>query len=235
MATIPIAGQEYTPLSGQPGYGVIENPAFDSRILNIPFRQVSSSGGGSKDSTLYRGAIITADTVNSKKYKVNFLYNPSTIAETRNLDMNNQMLPDYARNPNDTGDYNTMLNTTIGFSLLFDRTYELWDSKYNGTDVGTYGVQVDTNAFYNLCGINIPQKVPGVHGGKAYTKVVQGPMTMTPVDLYFGYGSPGGLHYFGIISSLNITYSHFSQQMVPMRCGIDIGFNLFPTQTKSGN
>lgn len=234
MATIPIAGQEYTPLKGQPGYGVTENPPFDPRILNIPFRQVSSAGGGSKDSTLYRGAMITAGTTNGKKYKVNFLYNPSTINESRSLDMNNQMLPDYARNPNDTGDYNTMLNTTIGFSLLFDRTYEMWDSKYQGTDVGTYGVSVDTNAFYNLTGINIPQKVPGTHGGKSYTKVLQGPMTMTPVDLYFGYGSPGGLHYFGIITSLNITYSHFSQQMVPVRCAIDIGFTLFPTQTKSG-
>jgi len=144
------------------------------------------------------------------------------------------VLPNYARNPNDTGDYNVMLNTTISFSLLFDRTYELWDRKYQGTDVGTYGVSVDTNAFYNLTGINIPEKVPGVRGGKSYTKINQGPMKMTPVDLYFGYGSPGGLHYFGIITSLGITYSHFTQQMVPVRCAIDVGFNVFPTTTKSG-
>lgn len=231
--TLPIAGQEYSRLKGQPGYDVIQNPAFDSRILNIPMRQVSSSGGGTKDSTLYRGAIISHDQTAGLKYKVNFLYNPSTINESRSLDLDNQPLPQYARDPNDTAQWVGMINTTVSFSLLFDRTFELWDSKYNGTDVGTYGVQVDTNAFYNLTGINYKQKVAGVHGGKAYNMVVQGPMKMVPADLYFGYGSPGGLHYLGVIQSMGITYTHFSQQMVPARCAIDVNFMVLPFQEQA--
>ncbi len=232
--TLPIAGQEWS-LKGQPGYGTVENPKFDSRILNIPFRQVSQGYGGTKDSTLYRGAMVGREENNGVKYKVNFLYNPSTIAETRSLDLNNQVLPDYARVPGDSGDYQTALNTTVSFSLLFDRTYEMWDSKYQTADVGIYGVAVDTNAFFNLCGINQKQLVPGVRGGKAQNMVVQGPMAAVPIDLYFGYGSPGGLSYFGIISSLGIVYSHFSQQMVPVRCAVDIGFTVFAeTQGKAG-
>lgn len=230
--SLPIAGQEYSRLKGQPGYDVIQNPAFDPRILNIPMRQVSGSTG--KDSTLYRGALITrAPHIDGIQRKVNFLYNPSTITESRSIDLNNQVLPDYARDPNDTSDYNTMLNTSISFALLFDRTYELWDSKYQGTDVGTFGVSVDTNAFYNLTGINVKNKLADTRGGGSATMVVQGPMTMVPLDLYFGYGSPGGLKYFGIITSMGITYTHFTQQMVPARCAVDIGFTLFPESSAS--
>lgn len=226
MPKIPIANEEYTPLSGQPGYRVIENPKFDPRILAIPFKQVSQGFGGTKDSTLYRGAIVSKDNLDGVQYKVNFLYNPSTISESRSLDLENQILPPHQRVPGDTGNYVTGLSTTIGFSLLFDRTYELWDSKYQGTDVGTWGVQVDTNAFYNLTGINRQEVVPGVRGGRSQNMIVQGPMAATPVTLYFGYGSPGSLQYFGYINSLAVTYTHFSQQMVPTRCAIGVGFTL---------
>lgn len=241
VTTLPIAGQEWNRLKGQPGYDLVQNPPFDSRILNLPMRQVSQQvdangkpvKGGFKDSTLYRGAIISKETPvkGAPKVKVNFLYNPSTINESRSLDMNNPVLPDYQRVPGDTSNYIGPLNTSVGFSLLFDRTYELWDSKYQGTDVGTFGVQVDTNAFYALLGINQKQNVKGVRGAKSYNLVVQGPMLFSPCDLYFGYGSPGGLHYYGYVSSLNITYTHFSQQMVPMRCAMDIGFTVYPTNT----
>lgn len=233
--TLPIAGQEWS-LKAQPGYNTVENPKFDPRILNLPMRQVSQGYGGTKDSTLYRGAMVGRGTGRGDvKYKVNFLYNPSTITESRSIDLNNQVLPDYQRVPGDTGDYQTTLNTTISFALLFDRTYEMWDSKYQSTDVGTFGCSVDTNAFYNLTGINQKQLVPGVRGGSSSNMVVQGPMAAVPVDLYFGFGSPGGLHYFGIISSLGITYTHFSQQMVPVRCAIDIGFTAYMDQTGSAS
>lgn len=228
--TLPIAGQEWS-LKGQPGYGTVENPKFDSRILNLPMRQVSEGYGGNKSSTLYRGAMVGREANNGIKYKVNFLYNPSTITESRSIDLNNQVLPDYARVPGDSGDYQTTLNTTISFALLFDRTFEMWDSKYQLDERGIYGVSVDTNAFYNLLGINQKVPVPGIRDGKGYNKVVQGPMAAVPIDLYFGYGSPGGLHYFGIVTSMGITYSHFSQQMVPVRCAVDIGFTIFSDQT----
>jgi hypothetical protein len=224
--TLPISGQEWS-LKAQPGYNVVENPKFDSRILNLPMRQVSQGYGGTKDSTLYRGAMVGREDRDNFKYKVNFLYNPSTITESRSIDLNGQVFPDYARVPGDSGDYQTALNTTVSFSLLFDRTYEMWDSKYQTTDVGTFGCSVDVNAFFNLCGINTKQLVPGTRGGKSQQMTVQGPMAAVPMDLYFGYGSPGGLHYFGIVTSLGVTYSHFSQQMVPVRCAVDIGFTVF--------
>lgn len=232
--TLPIAGQEWS-LKGQPGYGTVENPPFDPRILNLPMRQVSTGYGGTKDSTLYRGAMVGREANKGVKYKVNFLYNPSTIVESRSIDLNNQVLPDYARVPGDSGDYQTALNTTVSFSLLFDRTFEVWDSKYQLDERGTFGCSVDTNAFFNLTGINQKQLVPGVRGGKSSNMVIQGPMAAVPIDLYFGFGSPGGLHYFGIVSSMGITYTHFSQQMVPVRCAVDIGFTMFSDQKGSAS
>ena len=169
---------------------------------------------------------------------MNFLYNPSTIQESRGLDTNNGVLPSWARNPDDPGRYNTSLNTAINFSLLFDRTYELWDAKYRHTLGGVFGVRADVEAFYNLMGINsfVSQSksaivgktdIPGDFQGQADV-VVQGPMQMIPSYLSFGYHSSGSLEYFGYISSFNVTYTHFTQKMVPVRCAVDVTFTVTP-------
>jgi len=248
MATTePIAGQTIPTLSGQPGYTTTSNPPFHPSILNIGGANTTvrpaSYNGYSYDGTLYRGYISTRidssqPAAQQIQHSVNFLYNPSTISESRSLDVNNGVLPAYARNPDDPGAYKTGLNTSIGFSLLFDRTYELWDQNYLGTQAGTYGVLVDVNAFYNMLGINTlvsaansnltPAQMNhlGSQGGQ-FSVVTQGPMSAVPVDLYFGYLSIGALKYFGIISEIDITYTHFTQQMVPMRCAIQIGFTAY--------
>lgn len=239
--TEPISGTFQT-LSGQPGAFVVENPPFHPNILNIPFRQVgvTNTGGtdtvqGTSNEQLYRGVIASRlQNGQSQQFKVNFLYNPSTISESRSLDLNNNILPGYARNPDDPGKYATGLNATVSFSLLFDRTFELWDSAYVNTDAGRYGISVDTNAFYNLLNVNqINTQSPVATGGSVpvdttttYSVVVQGTMSATPVDLYFGYRSMGALKYFGYVSELDITYTHFNQKMVPQRCAMQIGFTL---------
>lgn len=238
MTSIPVSGAPFTrPLKGKPGYSVFENPKFDSRILAIPTRQVVAGGVGNKDTSLTRGQIITQDPREGIQYKVNFLYNPSTITESRSVDVSQQVLPDYARVPGDPGQYKTGLNTTVGFSLLFDRTFELWDSKYLNTDVGQYGCLMDVNAFYNLLNINQKQQHTYQSGPvekfskQTYTMIVQGNMSVVPCNVYFGTTAPGTLQYFGYISSLTVTYTHFSQLMIPMRCAVDVGFTSMAATT----
>lgn len=236
-STLPITGS-YQPLSGSPGYHLIENPPFHPNILNIPMRQLSATNL-TPDYSLYRGMMQTRVSQNvsaqgTTQYRVNFLYNPSTISESRSLDLNSEVLPTYARNPDDPGQYATGLNATVGFSLLFDRTYELWDASYGGTDAGKYGVLVDVNAFYNMLNINqLNTSSPVQQGGNGpfgstqkFALVVQGTMSAIPVDLYFGYKSAGALKYFGYVTQFDVTYTHFSQKMVPMRCAVNVGMVL---------
>lgn len=236
----PITGV-YSPLQGQPGKFVVENPPFHPNILNLYNRQLGVANGptntvnGDKNSLLYRGMFATRPALSgtNQQFRVKFLYNPSTISESRSLDLNNEIVPSYARNPDDPSQYKVGLQATLGFSLLFDRTYELWDEAYRDTDSGTYGISVDTNAFFNM--LNINQQVTNTPasvgtGGSvintSHVSVIQGTMTATPVDLYFGYGSAGSLKYFGYISQMDTTYTHFTQKMVPQRCAINIGFTL---------
>jgi len=240
----PISGTIYPTISGKPGVTVFENPLFHPNILNIggantainpTFKQdFNTRQGNLHRGLLIGGAGVVPGSKGNIQYKVNFLYNPSTINESRSIDLNNGVLPSYARNPDDPGSYATSLNTTVSFSLLFDRTFELWDQYYRQTQQGIYGVRSDVEAFYNLLGINIPQvqtntapqaAPPAINPTKV-TNTIQGPMTFAPTKLYFGANSKGALSYFGYVSSINITYTHFTSAMVPSRCGIDVGFTV---------
>lgn len=241
----PISGQPYptSVLSGKPGKTVFSNPPFHPNILNIggsnstinptPYNGKNPNGGVLRRGFLVAGAGVIKNYTGNLQYKVNFLYNPSTIEESRTLDLTNNTLPAYARNPDDPGSYVSALNTSVYFSLLFDRTFELWDSSYTGTLSGTYGVRADVEAFYNLLGINQPSTTtlalplegvnsPPVNNNQSIT--VQGYMQYVPTMLYFGDSVQGTLSYFGYITEFDVTYTHFTTEMVPMRCGIDVTF-----------
>jgi hypothetical protein len=252
LPTEPISGQLYPDLKGKPGKRVFQNPPFHPNILNVggdnkAIKPPSTRAQRTQNSSSFqRGAIVGgAGAVDGWKdqitYIVNFLYNPSTIQETRSLDTNSGVLPGWARNPNDPGQYNTQLNSVVNFSLLFDRTYEMWDSNYVDTIQGVFGVRADVEAFYNLMGVNFPvaqsksglvgrTDLPGLPNGVADV-IVQGPMMQIPANLTFGVDTPATLNYFGYISSFDVTYTHFTQRMVPVRCAINVGFTLMPAVT----
>lgn len=240
----PISGQPYptSVLSGTPGKVIFSNPPFHPNILNIggnnskinptPANGKNPNGGILRRGFLVAGAGVINGYTSNIQYKVNFLYNPSTIEETRTLDLNNNTLPAYARNPDDPGSYVSALNTSVYFSLLFDRTFELWDSSYANTQAGTYGVRADVEAFYNLLGINqpatttatIPQNPSIVGPANSNAITVQGYMQYVPSMLYFGDSVQGTLSYFGYVTEIDVTYTHFTSEMVPMRCAIDVTF-----------
>lgn len=261
----PISGTAYPTLSGKPGVTTFSNPPFHPNILNIgsnstqglssiydvptPPSSIKLGKGFNSGGNLQRGRLITDPTQNTINgtvsgnviYQVNFLYNPSTINEARAVDLNSGTLPSAYRVIGDPTQYLTGLNTTISFSLLFDRTFELWDSSYANTDQGNYGVRVDVEALYNLLGINYGTSTAAITGGvvsptggnQASNVTVQGPMTIAPCHLYFGGTNQWSLNYYGFVSSFNVTWTHFTSTMVPQRCAVDITFTALPTTTST--
>lgn len=237
--TVPIEPISSNPtLSGKPGLTIYANPPFHPNILSVGganravnptlFTDSNSQGASLHRGMLVGGAGVTGTSTGNTQYRVNFLYNPATIGESRAVDINSDMLPAYNRNPDDPGNYVSALNTTITFSLLFDRTFELWDSQYNGTIAGIYGVRSDIEAFYNLLNINQPQvSASGLFSNKKLN-VVQGAMTFSPCNLYFSNTARGALAYFGYVTEIDVTYSHFAANMVPARCAVDVTFACLP-------
>jgi hypothetical protein len=222
------------------------NPPFDPRISNIPLQQYSLTGGTSK---LYRG-YITDDTPARTKgqfYRLNFLYNPSVLTEQRSIDTTNAGIsPLYSRADDPTVSPLLPLNSSINFDLLFDRTFELWDMSYHGTSVGSTGVMADMDILYGLVGIKAPANsanpttpsvtIPNPGGTTFNVDNLTGVMQYSPVYAYFGSAwasSYNNLKYYGYITSISITITHWSQDMIPMRCGVSISMTLLPSIIKT--
>jgi hypothetical protein len=222
-----------------------DNGPFDPRILSIPFLQ---KDGTSFDTTkrLTRGFIVMEKPINGVRYRTNFLYNPSAISLTHSIDtgvladQNSQLKNDVT-----AGDFILPLQQTLSFSLLFDRTYELWDSsKLYGdalTWVPLFGAAYDVLSLYKITGIATAMSVTGdnntdVQGAIDNFKKGEfahgpvGPMIYTPVFIVIG----STLSYYGVIQELDVQYTHWTQQMIPSRCQVSINVTLLPAP-KGGN
>jgi hypothetical protein len=214
---------------------IIDNGPFDPRITTIPFTQKTNSfsGGGA----LTRGFIIQQNPIGGSRYRCNFLYNPSIVSLTHGIDPNVVTNP-AAINPNDktAGQVMMPLNQTLSFNLLFDRSYELWDSsKLYGdalTWVPVYGVAYDIISLYKITGIatalsditQIGTSTSDFLKGK-FTTHPAGPMLWVPVYIVIG----STLSYYGVIQELDIQFTHFTQGMIPMRCQVGVTVTLLPT------
>lgn len=251
----PISGTAYYPtLSGKPGTTVFSNPPFHPNILNIgggnrSVNPLMSNGQGyNSGGNLQRGKLVGGKGAyygvgqTNTSYVVNFLYNPASISETRAFATGQAPLPAAYRNQGDPGQYVSAMNSAISFALLFDRTYEMWDRSYQGTLAGKYGVRVDIEALYNLTQINqlVPHTTnsitvgsPGNSTSTSNNVVVQGPMQMAPCNLYFGANAQGSLSYYGYISEMDITWTHFTAAMVPVRATVNLSFLPLPNTTSN--
>lgn len=129
--------------------------------------------------------------------------------------------------------------TSISFSLLFDRTYEVaYNVKaYNLNKIGVYA---DICALEAVTGARTPvvrtevdpntdHATSKITAGQDANNLMLGSMRPTPVYVIFGGGNGGlnlepltGLTYIGWIMSMNVTYGLFSSSMVPTRASVDI-------------
>lgn len=221
-----------------PGSGIWEN-SFDPRIQSIP----SYLPGQSKDSYgLKRGYMVTAfpKGKSGKFYMLNFLYNPSTVQVSHGIDAANQVMPPYLRSDLDEGTPLVAAGGTLSFSLLFDRSYEMSDQTQFNKVEGTYGVMADIHVLYNLVGINTPVQPAATEDAEASTDTSNaiGIMQMHPVWCRFGQPRTSmrnklphlsRMEYFGYINSIDITYTHFTQRMTPVRCAVSLSMQLMST------
>ena len=208
----------------------ISNPRPDHRLSTSP----GIHGHLGVTTGIDKGFIVRQD----KSYVCQFMYNPSTLDVSSGLDTSgaSAILPQSMRNSADTGRFIGPLSTELSFSLLFDRTFELWDSSIKGkTAAGKYGVAEDILALYNITGQSIAGDLYGAPYGVIQAATNQAnfalinPMQMFPVYVYFGaHGSPTALYYYGYIDSLDVTYSHWAQDMTPYRAAVDVGITLLP-------
>lgn len=152
------------------------NPLFDKRIYSVGGLRGTSGGYVQPESTnnrtktaLTRGYMVTAGnqmTFDKKRYRVDFLYNPSTVAMQHSID-GEVASAMFARNPADPGQELTALSAGCAFNLLFDRTFEVATQSKDDWSVSQRGVLVDIDALYSLVGIN--QKVPDDRIGELET------------------------------------------------------------------
>lgn len=224
-----------------PGTGIYDN-SFDNRIQNIPSYLPGETGGTNYG--LIRGYMVTAfpKGQTGRFYMLNFLYNPSTVQVSHSLDAANQVMPAYTRSDQDKGTPLTAAGGSLSFSLLFDRSYEMSDPTQFNTVEGTYGVMADIHVLYNLVGINMKQQVwssaTSSDAASTETGDVVGIMQMNPVWVHFNQArhrfadklpNMSRMSYFGYLSSVDISYTHFTQRMTPVRCAVAISMQLMST------
>lgn len=222
----PSANSQFTYGPGGSGRIAYQQP-FDMRMVKrVPL-------SGTTNGTLHHGRMYMASAGRSRAYYgLNFLFNPSEIQIVHTLDA--QLPPDAAsladagRPIGGSGEF--------AFSLLFDRTYELWDRQT--TAAGKFGCYVDVRQLYLMLGIIDPEsqftesaKDKGIPYALNNITAPNGPMYAQPMWVYFGsnFGSTyannyRSLKYYGVITSLNVTYTSFTQFMTPRRCVVNVSF-----------
>jgi hypothetical protein len=104
-------------------------------------------------------------------------------------------------------------------------------------DPRVIGCKADINALYRVVGMTNPitatwtnQDVNG-NDTTPTTATITGPMQQVPCYLMLdGFTTGHAPYWYGYIDSIGITYTHFSQGMVPMRAQVDVEMTLLPNQ-----
>lgn len=226
---------------------VVLNPPFDHRMLQIGSPLVNR---GPK--SLRRGRFVhppkSIDPAVKQRGQVNFLYNPTTIGVTHHVD---PMLSSSGNSNSgvDFGELGMNLGTTLGIGnirvpLLFDRTYEMYSPK--GDNAATVlGCYADVLAFYRFTGLvgsnfdregdilgltaDIVGSIFSAAGGNISAmfemQYPQHPMFPTLAYVYIS-GLYSGLKYFGQITDVEVEYTHWTKDMIPVRCAVNVAMEL---------
>lgn len=229
------------------GKSPILQPKFDSRIYSLAFPNQDTTPGHSKQ--LRRGYMIwdKAITGYNSRAVVHFLYNPSTVQATYSMSDPNAAASLMFPNAHDNLDLRIPLNQTATWSLLFDRTYELWGA-YNSSgnpnqglgvhqnNPSVLGVLSDIYQMQQFTGMDVQFQQTngaGIQGAPtgSFTRH-QGILQLIPSFAYFG--GKQALSFYGYISEWDFQVTHWTQFMVPMRCVINVSFTMLPPARNVG-
>lgn len=234
--------------AGKAGPTLYKQPVFDKRMRTLSWpmqggvNDAAHMDFGSQE--LRRGVMVwDKPAPYASQPEVNFLFNPTTVTSSYSMDASDVASSLMFRTAGDTAQAAFAMNQSVSISLYFDRTFELWGSYPSGQpsaqttnimDPSVYGINVDILAFKQLTGQLLQQYSINANTGGAspsaggYVPGIsqQGVMTMVPTWLLLDGGTQWGLSYYGYISGFNVTVTHFTQFMVPMRGIIDMDFAL---------
>ena len=220
----------------------LHQPQFSPNIrsLHIPG---SRTGGGQ----LQRGYLVQDQILPGYSHRCVFryLFNPTTVETSYSVQDSGVTASLVFPNAHDQSDLRIPVNQYSSWSLLFDRTYELFGSYRDdgtpryanypaGNNPQVVGCWADILQLQEFTGQNVDYSAgmgvgsPGTGKAPPFGTLAghQGIMQMVPSWAFFG--GPKSLHYYGYISSYDVTVTHWSQFMVPMRAAIDISFTLLP-------
>lgn len=193
-----------------------------------PYGNVTRVGFIRNVTSLSGGNVNTGNQDQNGLYTLYFMFNPNQISvnwatnpsQGSPLYLYGQDLSSSVQAATTPADNVTVPNyassQTIGWSLFFDRTYDMMygantQSGTAGRPDWDRGVLKDVAALYNLMGTF----VAGSTGAAV-------PFS-TPCEVVFGQNGAGQLFGFtGYISSLQITYGIFRHDMIPSRAEVDI-------------
>lgn len=214
----------------------IIQPPFDSRIKTLAYPLEGKNNG-----SLTRGYMVWEKTIPgfSNNARVHFLYNPSSVQASFSMGTAGATIQ--FPNAGDQSDLRIQLNQTASWSILFDRTYELWGQYHedgtpkqgNGPDnnnQSVYGVLADLYQMQQFTGMTVGY-TPGGQVSHTLSSTSlsgrQGIFQLIPSYVYFG-GGKNSLAFYGYVSDWDYTITHWTQFMVPMRVIVDITWTMLP-------
>ena len=207
----------------------VKQPPFEPEIVSTLHWPLMA-----KKERLRRGYMIWDKSQMPPGYgtaaQVNFLYNPSEVSASYTMQYAASATQQF-RNPGDSANLVVPMQQTVNFTLLFDRTYAFWDNI--GGDLAEFGVDVDVNAMKQFTGMFVNNDQQANATGQA-AGLMQGVMGRVNSYLHFAQGRQG-LSYYGFVDSWDVTYTHFSNNMIPMRCSLDVSFTLLPPNQQQNN
>lgn len=197
--------------------------AFDLKTLNPPFDSRMRRIGSPLNLTskIKRGWIQSAT---SDRTKVAFLYNPSQLdlshSVTGTVPTEGQKSQQASAQADVMDNVLPTTGSTLSVKLLYDRTYELFSAPRDG-DAGfanNYGVWADVAAWYTFLGMF--DEMPSTWEDS----MIKNPAVYKESYLFIG----PRMAFYGYVDGLSVTYSHWTQNMVPARCAISINFQVLP-------
>jgi hypothetical protein len=210
------------------GYGVndghLDNWPFDPATYGNWRLQPNRVGFIRNTISLGQGVAGSFSGAGSGQYTLYFMYNPNQISISWQTDpsqgsplyLYGQDLSNSANGaaPADSATVPAYATSqTVGWSLYFDRTYDMLYGNPEGTGhpEEDRGVLKDVAALYNLMGTFVAS---GTGSAVPFS---------TPCEVVFGQNGAGQLFGFtGYISSMNITYGIFRHDMIPSRAEVDL-------------
>lgn len=230
-----------------------DNLPFDYRINRQKLRGGAQIQGGLISTTSPVAGATNASGTNI--FTCYFLFNPTEIDLEYSFDttVTGALNPIFVANGATTNTQGLMLNQTQSFTLLFDRTYDLWAGK-NGLNYAnclnggpyTFGAQWDVWAIERLVGVYGQASGQGPSGppaGSICTVQFGGAGVQNSQTGYLTLGDTGAstatiqpwVNFNGWMTEFQVEYTRFDSNMVPSRAAVSLSFMQVYSQPVSYN